>query len=138
MNSQLILQKIREFGEETKTKKYYQISKKDKSLIRLLFMMSLVFFITNIPMAIGRIIQSFDISTEDKFFKEFAVVTNVMEIFFASSNFYLYCFCNLQFRRNVSFLSTFIFKFNIYLQAFDCILCRKVRDFHTSIYTISS
>ena len=108
MNSQLILQKIREIGEDSKSKKYYEISKKDKSLIRLLFMMSLVFFATNIPMAIGRIIESFDFSsTDDKFFKEFAVVTNVMEIFFASSNFYLYCFCNYQFRRNVgSYLTT--------------------------------
>ena len=33
MNSQLILQKIREFGEDSKTKKYYEVSKKDKSLL---------------------------------------------------------------------------------------------------------
>ena len=64
-------------------------------------MMSLVFFVTNIPMAVGRIIQSLGITTKDKIFKEFAIVANVMEIFFAASNFYLYCFCNYQFRRNV-------------------------------------
>lgn len=66
-------------------------------------MMSLVFFVTNIPMGVGRIIQSLGISSKDNFFKEFAIVANVMEISFAASNFYLYCFCNRQFRRNVSF-----------------------------------
>ena len=38
-----------------------------------------------------RIIQSFDVSLDQKFYKEFVIVANVMEIMFAASNFYLYC-----------------------------------------------
>ena len=101
MNSQKIIQKLMDFAAEDSQPKYYDLSKKDRSLIRLLFMMSLVFFATNIPMAVARIMQAFG-HTENKVFKDFVVVANVMEIFFASSNFYLYCCCNHQFRRNVS------------------------------------
>ena len=95
-----MLKKICELKEESSFK-YYEVSRRDKSLMRLLFMMSLVFFLTNIPMAVGRIIQSLGFTTKDRFFKEFAIVANVMEMVFAASNFYLYCFCNHQFRRNV-------------------------------------
>ena len=100
ISSQKMLRKIWELKEES-CFKYYEVSRRDKSLMRLLFMMSLVFFLTNIPMAVGRIIQSLGITTKDRFFKEFAIVANVMEMVFAASNFYLYCFCNNQFRRNV-------------------------------------
>ena len=101
MNSQKIIQKLIDFAAEDSKPKYYDISKKDRSLIRLLFMMSIVFFATNIPMAVARIMQAFG-HTDNKVFKDFVVVANVMEILFAASNFYLYCFCNHQFRRNVS------------------------------------
>ena len=101
MNSQKIIQKLMDFAAEDAQPKYYEISKKDRSLIRLLFMMSLVFFATNIPMAVVRVMQAFG-NNESKVFKDFVVVVNVLEIFFAASNFYLYCFCNHQFRRNVS------------------------------------
>ena len=107
MNSQKIIQKLMDFAAEDSQPKYYDISKKDRSLIRLLFMMSIVFFATNIPMAVARIMQAFG-HTDNKVFKDFVVVANVMEIFFASSNFYLYCFCNHQFRRNVSEIFYFI------------------------------
>ena len=104
MNSQKFLKKVLDKAEEESKPNYYVISKKDRSLIRLLFLMSLVFFICNLPMAIGRIIQSFDFDIENKFFREFTIVANVMEIFFAASNFYLYCVCNYQFRKNVSLI----------------------------------
>ena len=107
MNSQKIIQKLMDFAAEDSQPKYYDISKKDRSLIRLLFMMSIVFFATNIPMAVARIMQAFG-HTDNKVFRDFVVVANVMEIFFASSNFYLYCFCNHQFRRNVSEIFYFI------------------------------
>ena len=57
ISSQKMLRKIWELKEES-CFKYYEVSRRDKSLMRLLFMMSLVFFLTNIPMAVGRIIQS--------------------------------------------------------------------------------
>ena len=101
MNSKKIIQKLMDFAVEDSRPKYYEISKKDRSLIRLLFMMSLVFFATNIPMAVARIMKAF-VNTENQGLKDFVVVANVMEIFFAASNFYLYCFCNHQFRKNVS------------------------------------
>ena len=102
INSQKLLQRMFDLTAEDTRPQYYEISAKDKSLIRLLFAMSLVFFATNIPMAIGRIIESFDISTDEPYFKEFTIVANVLEIIFAASNFYLYCFCNYHFRKNVS------------------------------------
>ena len=132
-----MLRKICELKEESSLK-YYEVSRRDKSLMRLLFMMSLVFFLTNIPMAVGRIIQSLGITTKDRFFKEFAIVANVMEMVFAASNFYLYCFCNNQFRRNVRREGKKQKIIKYFLQALQFIMCQKMRELkQSSIYTVS-
>ena len=81
---------------------FFLVSKKDRSLIKLLFVMSVVFFVANIPMAFIRTVQAFNISSDTQVFKQFIIISNVAEIFFAASNFYLYCLCNNKFRTTVS------------------------------------
>ena len=57
---------------------------------------------TNLPMAIARIMIGCGIDTTNHFFREFEAVSNSLEVFFAASNFYLHCFCNMQIRKKVS------------------------------------
>ena len=77
-----------------------RVSKKDKNIIKLLFLMSIIFFLTNMPMAIGRILSSFGYHNEPVF-KDFVILSNVLEVLYAASNFYLYCLCNSQIRQKV-------------------------------------
>ena len=84
-----------------KISKMRMVSKKDKNIIKLLFFMSIIFFVTNIPMAIGRILASFGYHDEPNY-KNFVVISNVLEVLYAASNFYLYCMCNAQIRRKVT------------------------------------
>ena len=79
-------------------------NKKEKNLINLLMLLGCVFFITNIPIAIAKILLAFGFSKE-KYFEEFIVISNILEVFFAASNFYLYCLFNVQVRQKVSILS---------------------------------
>ena len=79
-------------------------SKRDKNIITLLFLLSLVFAIANIPMAVGRICKAFNV--EAPWYPTFNCVINVLEVCFASSNFYLYCLCNAAIRRKVNILTT--------------------------------
>ena len=89
--------KIR-FKSSTKT---HCISKRDQNLINLFFVLYFLFLVTNIPMAIVRILIGCGIDTSKPIFREFRVLSNTLEVFFAASNFYLYCLCNMQIRRKV-------------------------------------
>ena len=100
LNTENILKKPK--TSKTEQSKTYLVSKKDKSLIKLLFVLSLVFFVANIPMAIGRTLGAFGYSSNDHFaMKVFFTICNILEFFFAASNFYLYCFCNAKIRKKV-------------------------------------
>lgn len=86
-------------------------SSKDKSLLLLLFTLTIVFIITNIPMAVVRIMTAFD-----KFIHPILkCVVNVLELSFASTNFYLYCLCNERIRKKVAISAQLILHF---IQAF--------------------
>ena len=100
LNTENILKKPK--SSKNEHSKTYLVSKKDKSLIKLLFVLSLVFFVANIPMAIGRTLGAFGYSSNDHFvMKVFFTICNILEFFFAASNFYLYCFCNAKIRKKV-------------------------------------
>ena len=105
LNTESVLQKAQTIPNEQPTPKSYMISRKEKSLIKLLFVLSLVFFVANIPMAIARILVSLGFTNEDHIMmKVFFIICNLLEFFFAASNFYLYCFCNAKIRRKVLFI----------------------------------
>ena len=71
-------------------------SKKEKNIISLLFMLSLA-FLTNIPMAVLQIRKAFGSKLADFI----VALANILELLFAASNFYLYCFCNSKIRTKV-------------------------------------
>ena len=73
-------------------------SKKDKNIITLLFFLTAVFIVSNIPMAVLRIMDGFDREITSTLIRS---LINVLEVAFASSNFYLYCFCNERIRQKV-------------------------------------
>ena len=75
-------------------------SNKDQNAMKLLLFLGVEFFFTNIPMAIGKIAISFGYK-EEPVFKEFVVLSIILEVSFAASNFYLYCLCNSQIRMKV-------------------------------------
>ena len=87
---------------KTKMKKEMSVSKRDKNLINLMIVLNIIFLVTNLPMAIARIMIGCGIDTTNHFFREFEAVSNSLEVFFAASNFYLYCLCNMQIRKKVS------------------------------------
>ena len=73
-------------------------SKKEKNIISLLFLLSIA-FLTNIPMAAIQIMRVFGFSFS---LTDFIVaLINILELVFAASNFYLYCFCNSKIRAKV-------------------------------------
>ncbi|XP_023338010.1 uncharacterized protein LOC111708772 [Eurytemora carolleeae] len=80
-------------------------SARDQNIIKLLFNLSLIFVLTEIPMAICRILQAISprSSVDDTavVMEIYIVFCNVLEIIFASSNFYLYVFCNKEIRNKV-------------------------------------
>ena len=78
------------------------ISKRDKNLVNLMIALNIIFLMTNLPMAIARIMIGCGIDTSNHLFREFEAVSNSLEVFFAASNFYLYCLCNMQIRKKVS------------------------------------
>ena len=94
--------------KQTSKKHSKVISKRDHNLMKLLFFLGLTFFIGNFPMAFLRICIAFGYKDEPVF-KEFRVLVNTLEICFASSNFFFYCFCNVQIRRRVGFLTSISF-----------------------------
>ena len=74
-------------------------SKKEKNIISLLFLLSLA-FLTNIPMAVVQILRVFGFSFNLTSFV--VALINMLELVFAASNFYLYCFCNSKIRAKVT------------------------------------
>lgn len=79
-------------------------SRKEKNIITLLFLLSLAFAITNIPMAVCQMLRAFGHFSPTELPNQtiWAVVNN-LEVMFIASNFYLYCFCNTKIRNKVSF-----------------------------------
>ena len=73
-------------------------SDKDKNIITLLFFLTLIFMLTNIPMAGARIMQAFGQTSLNPLFN---CIVNILEVSFAASNFYLYCLCNARIREKV-------------------------------------
>ena len=88
---------------EAPKKKISKISKRDKNLINLLFLLGIVFSVTNLPIAIARIFLAFGFKNE-QYFRQFIVLSNILEVFFAASNFYLYCLFNVQVRQKVKII----------------------------------
>ena len=78
------------------------ISKRDRNLIDLFSVLYISFLVTNLPMAVVRILSGCGFNMEDRIFHEFRTLSNTLEALFASSNFYLYCLCNVQIRRKVT------------------------------------
>ena len=78
------------------------ISKRDQNLIDLFYALYFSFLLTNLPMAVVRILSGCGFDEEDVVFHEFRILSNTLEALFASSNFYLYCLCNVQIRKKVS------------------------------------
>ena len=76
-----------------------RFSKKEKNIISLLFLLSLA-FLTNIPMAVVQIMIAFGFTYNLTDFVVAAI--NILELVFAASNFYLYCFCNSKIRAKVT------------------------------------
>ena len=77
-------------------------SKKEKNIISLLFLLSIA-FLTNIPMAAIQIMKVFVFKFSPTDF--FVALINILELVFAASNFYLYCFCNSKIRAKVTKIS---------------------------------
>ena len=78
------------------------ISKRDQNLIDLFYALYFSFLLTNLPMAVVRILSGCGFDEENVVFHEFRILSNTLEALFASSNFYLYCLCNVQIRKKVS------------------------------------
>ena len=78
------------------------ISKRDQNLIDLFYALYFSFLLTNLPMAVVRILSGCGFDEENVVFHEFRILSNTLEALFAASNFYLYCLCNVQIRRKVS------------------------------------
>ena len=98
-----ILKSCPEYKESVylhKIAKLRKVSKRDTNIMKLLLVMSLVFFCTNVPMAVGRIMSAVGFHHQLGF-QQFVILSNVLEVFYAASNFYLYCFCNSQIRNKV-------------------------------------
>ena len=85
---------------DTKRRKYKRFNRKEKNLINLLLLLGCVFLVTNIPIAIAKILLACGYK-EEQYFEQFVVLSNVLEVFFASSNFYLYCLFHGQVRQKV-------------------------------------
>ena len=80
-----------------------KFAKKDRNVIKLLLSMSIIFALTNLPMAIARILHAFGYH-HYMAFNNFVILSNTLEVIYAASNFYLYCVCNSQFRNKVYYL----------------------------------
>ena len=70
--------------------------------LRLLVFMGFEFIVTNIPMAVVKICLACGLDSKNPGFKEFQTLSIVLEVFFAASDFYLFCFCHKTFRKKVS------------------------------------
>ena len=77
------------------------ISKRDQNLIDLFYALYFSFLLTNLPMAVVRILSGCGFDEDNLVFHEFRILSNTLEALFASSNFYLYCLCNVQIRKKV-------------------------------------
>ena len=77
---------------------------KDKNIITLLFFLTLIFIVTNMPMAGARIMQAFGHTLAGTSASIFSCIVNILEVSFAASNFYLYCLCNARIREKVTIL----------------------------------
>ena len=70
--------------------------------LRLLVFMGTEFVVTNIPMAVVKICLACGLDSKKPGFKQFQTLSIVLEVFFAASDFYLFCFCHKTFRKKVS------------------------------------
>ena len=78
----------------------------ERTVIILLTIINILFFICNFPQAILRITQSLD-GHHYKYnvaFQIFRITCNLLEFSNASSNFYIYFLCNRQVRDHVNYL----------------------------------
>ena len=79
-------------------------SENSVNILRLLSFMAIEFIVTNIPMAVLKICLACGVDSSQPGFKQFQTLSIVLEIFFAASDFYIFCFCHKTFRKKVSFL----------------------------------
>ena len=77
-------------------------SQRSVNTLRLLVFMGTEFVVTNIPMAVVKICLACGLDSKKPGFKQFQTVSIVLEVFFAASDFYLFCFCHKTFRKKVS------------------------------------
>ena len=78
----------------------------ERTVIILLTVIIILFFICNFPQAILRIIHSVDGHhyKYNEAFQIFRITCNLLEFSNASSNFYIYVLCNRQVREHVNYL----------------------------------
>ena len=86
---------------ETETGSRPPPSQHSVNTLRLLVFMGTEFIVTNIPMAVVKICLACGLDSKEPGFKEFQTLSIVLEVFFAASDFYLFCFCHKTFRKKV-------------------------------------
>ena len=68
---------------------------------QLIFFLSVEFIVTSIPMTVVKILVACGHDSSETIFKDFQTVSIVLEVFFAASDFYLFCWCHQAFREKV-------------------------------------
>ena len=86
-------------GEDLKKS---ETSQHSLNTLRLLVFLGTEFIVTNIPMAVVKICLACGLDSKTPGFKQFQTLSIVLEVFFAASDFYLFCFCHKTFRKKVS------------------------------------
>ena len=79
-----------------------ETSQHSLNTLRLLVFLGTEFIVTNIPMAVVKICLACGLDSKTPGFKQFQTLSIVLEVFFAASDFYLFCFCHKSFRKKVS------------------------------------
>ena len=82
--------------------KIIETSQHSLNTLRLLVFLGTEFIVTNIPMAVVKICIACGLDSKTPGFKQFQTLSIVLEVFFAASDFYLFCFCHKTFRKKVS------------------------------------
>ena len=90
-------------GDQDKSHPRPAPSENTVNTLRLLTFMATEFIVTNIPMAVVKICLACGLDSKQPGFKEFQTLSIVLEVFFAASDFYIFCFCHKTFRKKVSF-----------------------------------
>ena len=71
-----------------------ETSQHSLNTLRLLVFLGTEFIVTNIPMAVVKICLACGLDSKTPGFKQFQTLSIVLEVFFAASDFYLFCFCH--------------------------------------------